>query len=899
MVVRAFICMKQGGHRIAARRHVGMTVLTNLARNILRSERGNVLIAVMIVATVFALLAYFTLQTSLHSLDTSETHAGMFQARLVAEGGIESAAARLRQGDLGSDLEDMPMHIPEEYAQSISETELRSDLIDATFTTERQLGFSPDPIIYERTAWQFSSDVSVYSSETDILPGDRDEALYRYHDDYEFSEDYPAYEFAPVQSSGDLVVYGVGEVIPPEGDQTIFSFLRAEYPTQEWTYDVRETGITEPSRIGPYPYIETEHPYPANQDRTWVVTYQNDPAHGNRNITYMSLLANPDEVQIDAGDTLAISPWNETAGLFDPSIEVLGPYTNGANEQFTLEYETNSIGLFFFSDPVASSAAGSEFGFRVSGVRYAFDSDEMISAYETPHPYDDIIPMSMPDVVNIQTVYSPYQALPLTAEYVTQQMRIQFDDNFSLDPGDFLFLLNVSAENAIAPIDWYDAFNPPPPGGWSITIGRDPDPFTLNTPLGIMLLLFRASGIDSDGNPDYGYKVIGMEYTDQDGNWISRSESELQMESPHRGSLGPNNEIFNFPGVIPIPPMPGPNYPGFQYIYRPFCPNTEVLSGVGTIDDWFVSIATAKVTMNSDDYIRLHTPGNFITAGYDTVHFAHPDGNHSFLVSAPNNWYSIEELYEGADFFCGIAPYMELEFVSDTGDEYEPYNDENFGYRIAGIGYTTSDGHDDDWTPPTIRTDINYPKNESYPSYGSSFMSWGEWWYANTNNAPDPDPLLIGLHFDRDQFNLDPGDIIQVFDESGLLIAAITSASYGDSPQAGGPQNPNVPGGDEQGGQDPVVGGPWLPGSGPGPVIDLAETYGWVLIPGTAAQVILLGDGDDNEGYAGFEIDHCGYINGEITEIRSYIEEYTELAYDIYYDRTSEALQAFRTLGTN
>jgi hypothetical protein len=39
-------------------------------------------------------------------------------------------------------------------------------------------------------------------------------------------------------------------------------------------------------------------------------------------------------------------------------------------------------------------------------------------------------------------------------------------------------------------------------------------------------------------------------------------------------------------------------------------------------------------------------------------------------------------------------------------------------------------------------------------------------------------------------------------------------------------------------------------------------TKGWVLIPGESAHIVLYGDGDDNEGYTGFEVDRTAWWSG-------------------------------------
>jgi len=897
---------------------VGMTGNAIHIRNQV-SERGGVLVTVLIIAAVFAVLAYITLQVSIHSLESADTHAGMFQARVVAEGGIQSAAASLRQGEFGADQDNAPAFIDPSYALSVTEDELRSYLIDINNTTEREI--SEFPLAYERTGYTVDTGVTLSTADTEVIAGDRDVASYRYQDDYIFSEDYPAYEFAPVKSTGDLVVYGVGEVLDREGDQTIFSFLRAQFPNTEWNYDVRETGVTEPSRLGPYPYIETEHPYLPNQSRNWLVTYQEDPAHPGRHIENIQLLASDGEVEIDAGDKLWVTYWNENAGQFvNPPIEELDNYQQVGDGPFhglfvdpDPELDITTIGLYFLSDPFSLSVGGMDFGFKVDGVRYHFDEDESQAYYETPHPYEEIVPLydATTGDLNIQTIYSHYQPPTGTAEWFGQRMRIQFDLNFSLDGTDQLLIFNAADESPVAPIAMWSQATPPPLDGYAPEIGHpmlgNPD-----LPLGYIMVLVRNTGIDSDGIPDYGYKVAGMEYTDQFGNWLRVDDPVI--ESPHSINLGANNPAFTFPAIgLPLPlPAPG-NYVGYQTLYKPFCPNAEAVDGVGTVDNWFVTFADAALTAASGaangDYIRITTPGHTliiddrpaVPVPYDTLFFVHRNGALGGNIFDPIDpttsaqYWDIDDLPEWL-FNFDTADVLQMEFLSDTTDAYyAPL--ENFGYRLGQVVYTTTDGADDDWTPPTIRTDVSFPTNDRYPSFGTSLWSRAEWWY--TNNDPSPQPLLVGLHFDRYHFNLDPGDVIEIYDENGILIATLSSASVSGGPDAGGPENPSGPTGGEQEGQGPHVGGPNPGESTYTNLVDLNETFGWVLVPGKTAQVILYGDGDDNEGFAGFEINHCAYINGEITEIRDYVTDYTELAYDQYYDRSSSALDAFRTLGYN
>jgi len=875
-----------------------------------RDERGGVLITVLIIATIFAVLAYITLQVSLQALETTDTHSHMFTARIVAEGGIDYAASRLRE-ETGIGSGPDPAYLLD-YNISVAGDEnfLRNELTDPEITTGRDMGTFPYTT-YERTAYNvdYGSGVSTYGGESSVIPGSREDAEYSYIDDYTFSEDYPAYEFTPVKNTGDLVVYGIGEVIEPESEITLFSYLRAQYPNIQWTYDWRETGVTEPSRLGPYPYIETEHPYVPNAARSWVVTYQEDPLHSNRELNDLRLMAELGEVQISPGDMLMISGWLADQRRFQNAGEILPEhnitnYVNSLDRVFTTGMNTTSIGMFLMSDAVPP-ISGLDYGFRVSGVRYGFDSDHYPIYYETPHPYENIVPQyGFPDM-NIQAIYSPFQAQPATPEFSAQRMKIQFDENFSLDGADSLLLYNASDPASVAPQIIDNGFNPLPLDGYSATIDR----VDANLPLGFILVMNRASNSDTDGTPNYGYKVRAIEYIDRYGDWV-RVENPV-VESPHSIYLGPNEEPYNFTAHLPPPAPPVLPYAGYQTIYRPFCPNTDDASGIGTVDTWSITFVEG-VTLNADsgaandDFIRIATPGIPIpmVAPYDEVFFVHEAGTFGVDIYDPLNpppatdfqYRDIDDLNQpGFEIFISpLASYATVEFHSDLIDQYKLNN--NFGYRLAELAYTTSDGTDDDNSPPTVRTDVNFPSNRNYPAYGDGPLTHAEWWYSDDDT--DPEALLVGLHFDRFQYDLDPGDRIEVYDVDGLLIATLTAASIKSGPNAGDPDNPDLPDGGEQSGQGPGAQGPTIPsGESFETFVKLDETYGWVLIPGRTAQVKLIGDGDDNEGYAGFEVDHCAFINGDLDELRDYVEDYAQLAYGQYYDRSSEVMNAFRTLG--
>ncbi len=852
-----------------------MPIPVKLDRRI-SGERGVVLIVVLIIAGIFAVLAYTTLAVSIKSLESTDTHRHSFVARQVAEGAMHEGAYGL--------LVD-PEYITPGYIDPFEVSTTSEDLLKVTLLTE---GVSYEeeiedfPVTTLRTAYSVDTSISAYYPETDIVPGDRDNAIYRYHDDLTFSEDFPGYEFAQRQSTGDLVVFGVGEVDEPDGDTALFSFLRGEYPNVQWNYDVREAGITESSRLGPYPYIQTEHPYPPDIARAWSVTYQQDPRHPYRNLTHLALMAKIGRVQIHGGDTLYISPWLAGAGQFqNPPPQSHSGFENVLSEVFTDYFLTTTIGLYLSARP-APPADGLDYGFRVSGVRYKFDYDAFPSYYETPHPYDHIIDVTTAANLNVMVIHGEFQAAPASPMAVAQQMTIQFSDFCSLDPADTLYLFNASEPMGVGAVEVYDSGNPLPPGGFSPVINR----MDTTVPLGFVLLLHRGANFDTDGLPDYGFKIEAMEYTDRNGNWQRREQPLVQ--TPHLASLGAND------GTYTIPDMGGPlylplttNIGGYMTIWQPSVPDTTDPSGLGTLTNWKVYFSECtNLTVGSggplnNDMISL------TIAGF-TINYVHEDSFWGpFIISNPLQYRDIRTLsVDPID--CGIFDRLEIEFISDAQDAHE-VSPENFGYRIDAIEYTTSDGHDDDSTPPTIRSDVYYPSNVSYPAFGDQAFETSEWWYTNKN------ALVVGLHFDRYSYDLDPGDRIEVYDIDGILIATLVSDSTDDFPDMGGPGNPDDPTGGEQPGGGPGAAGPEYPlGTSPETVIDLNATYGWVLVPGTTAQVKLIGDGDDNAGHSGFEINHCGYVNGDILQVKEYYEEYAMLAYDQYYDRSDDPTRAFR-----
>ncbi|HDS30131.1 MAG TPA: hypothetical protein ENN67_03720, partial [Firmicutes bacterium] len=550
-------------------------------------ERGVVLIVVLIIAGIFAVLAFTALAMSIQTLETADSNRYSYISRQVAEGAIHESAYKLLVDPEHSEVGYLDPYDISTASEDMLKNMLLLDGVSGvqevdTFPPTRQL-----------TAYTTVTDVSMSFADTDIVAGDRDTAIHRYHDDYTFSEDFPGWEFMPVQNTGELVVYGVGEVTAPKGDSSLFSFLRGSFPNEQWNYHVREAGVTEASRIGPYPYIESDHPYGPNQSRMWVVTYQEDPSHPNRNITGLQLKSKPYQVRIDSGDRLFVSGWLENLRRFQrPNTEIppyhvyggLAPYSNDTNEVWTQPLPTNSIALFFNTNGTVNDPDYT-YGFRVNGVRYQFDSDEFPAYYETPHPYDHIIQRSNPVTnYNIQVIYSPFQAHPLSPQATPQKMRIRFTSDFSLDPADTLYLFSCADPGWPTYINRYTSTNPPPADGWSSSIVR----VNPSYPLAFVLVLVRTADGDTDGTPNYGYKVDAIEYTGQGGAWNLQENPVVQ--SPHNLYLGPNDTTYNIPAVDPLLPTTT-NTASFTTIWQPAVPNANAINGIGSVTNWSVTFS--------------------------------------------------------------------------------------------------------------------------------------------------------------------------------------------------------------------------------------------------------------------------------------------------------------------
>ena len=152
-----------------------------------RSERGVVLIVALVVATIFAVLAYIVLAVSIHSLDSTDSSRNQFTSHQVAEGAMNEAAYRLTENVNSDNL--APTYNDPSWALSSTESDLKAGLLQTGDSTIDQL--DTFPATYQRSSFTTTDGVSTMSSETDVVPGDKDNAVPMYIDDNTFGQKTP------------------------------------------------------------------------------------------------------------------------------------------------------------------------------------------------------------------------------------------------------------------------------------------------------------------------------------------------------------------------------------------------------------------------------------------------------------------------------------------------------------------------------------------------------------------------------------------------------------------------------------------------------------------------------------------------------------------------------------
>ncbi len=795
------------------------------------------MVVVLIIALALAIFAYSLLLTSIDALERADVQDYRIKADTLVEGAIDEAAYAVKQNPSYIDVPDNPGILPE-YAGGFSDLDIKKSLIGDSGTYHEERDVFPSEVgrvastEYELTAYD--------TPDLYFIWGDTEDAEYEFIDEETYKRHFYDYHYNPYEQGSDIIISGSAEVNDNDNDH-VFAFGERTYPSKITRFQTRQNDANEQNFNDPEPtFFESDHPYdPDTSTRFWTLTYKYDPLHPGRNITSIDLITQPGHVALGPTDIAYTTEWNGYAfepPMASPPNYLVGPYINATN-LFSDGLPSTTLRIGFLSD-----GADEDYGFKLDGLRYHFDSEAYPAIYETPHPYDHL-PATPPMSPATQVVYSPTQLDPLTPGAANQLLRITFDWRFYLEPGDMLRLVNLAAPTLAGGIiaDLTGSAG----AGQTYEAQRD----NVDVPLAIALL-FYSDGNNNSSTNNYGYKVESMEYTDRYDNWVTVNDPLIQ--TPHLLDLGTFIDPFD-PDELAM----------HNLVWQPHVP------GGGTLDSWSVTFdegCDLLALNNLDaDVIRITTPGWDPFGGpfFSDVHyFVDPASANGVWIGLLTNYHHIAMLGSLSEYPCGTAPYIEVYSYFDDIGAYTNTAD-NWGFRINEISYQATGAADFANEAPTIAAAVSLGPDQAYANFSSGPDSRGEWWITE-KDLMGTDVEMVGVHLNLDTFDLDPGDYLVFYDDAGNEIERVTYRSFNrEGPEGSGPEGPGPDAGGPED-EDPDASGPSdSPGFDEG-TIDLNKTRGWVLVPGKAAHIVLVGDGDDNGEHKGFEVDRTAWWSGTI-----------------------------------
>lgn len=874
-----------------------------------RDERGASLIAAAIISFFVAIVALTTLALTKAQIESVDDQTDVQQAKLVAEVGLEHALIGLKQGEAG--------YVPEtiEGIRDMTSQELSDLLRDPESSLGVVYGDSPDRTFY--SAMETTNVESALSSTYETIPGDSASTGLTFVDDNTVVRNRIEFDYQKRYDTNETFIVSLGESRRSEVDAR--SAVSSKSFVEKNTLLERrkvENQVFNENHIDP-PYIESEHDsYDTDLERNWVVSYPNDPSNQYRGITSINLIIDNSTLGLGSvGDTLSFSAWNEGTSSFDAPFDILtGPITEGSVDYLSASPAlTKAIKITMNSDADDDATrATSNYGFKVTGIEYHYDSDVVGAFYETPHPYSEIETnasfMAKPDLV--QVIYSPYAlpafrvnpiedpgggiVLPWTKEGAFpsgseeggeddnfnpdpdnpfnekirlpniggneyQVMRIHFDSDFYLETGDVLQVFNANTGALMVSYtgaSGADAYTP-------YAFRSNPD-----FPLALVLVFQRDGNNDGYANP-YGYKVDALEYSDENGNRVIVRDPT--QTTAHSSNIGYNDGMA---GLMRR-----------THIFKPAGPESG-----GNVTNW-------KVVFDWDaDLLDLALDSDRITIRKSSIlapmlgamHFVAPNGSYGANIGVVPGYFDISEL-KNVSVNMNTRLWLEITTEFDSRGSFVR-NETNHGWSVSRIEVEYDDAIAADYTAPKLRsspvtlksaaTDEATLINLEYPAFGSDPGNRGEWWV----NSKDEKQIL--LHFDLESFRLEENDVIQIFNENGHLMKEIRPEGYdgGSGFIHGGPYDP---------GNDDFNGGTIEFEFLPNPPQELIDTFGWVLVTSDSAQIVLFGDGSSNVGYSGFDIDRVAFWS-PVINLRNEISEFSSDETDEYSYKETEPVDKFR-----
>lgn len=873
-------------------------------KSISRNELGASLIAAAIISFFVALVALTTLALTKAQIESVDDQTSVQQAKLVAEVGLEHALVGLRQGE-----ED---YIPEETEglRDMTMQELSDYLRDPE--SNKGVVYDEDPDRTYYSAMEKTNIESTPSSNFETISGDSAKISLTFVDDTTVVRDMKEYDYQKRLDRNENYIVSLGESRRSDSDAR--SAISAKSFEESNTLLERrevQTQVFNENHLDP-PYIESEHDsYDTGINRSWVVSYPNDPSNQYRGITEINVIIDQASLGLGSvGDTLSFSSWNEATSSFDPPFDILsGPLSEG-----TLTYQsasptpTKAIKITLLSDSTDDAAnITANYGFKVTGIEYHYDSDVIDACYETPHPYSEIETnasfLAEPNLT--QVIYSPY-ALPSwrvnpiekpgdgivlpweNGESATelpsnegsgassgslyekfrlknvggneyQVMRIHFDGDFYIENGDVLEVYNGNTGTLIASYTGAAGANVYTPYAFR----SNPD-----FPLALILILRRDGNNDELPDP-YGYKVDILEYSDEDGN-RAVLYNPVQATA-HAENIGYNDGMAGFMRT--------------NFIFKPGPPELG-----GSVTNWKVVFDWDADLLNlaSDSDRIIIRRSSILAPMVNDMYFVAPDGAYGGNIGVVPGYANINEL---RNFTIDMGTRLWLEISTEFDTENSFVRDvANHGWSIAHLEVDYSNAIALDNTAPRLRSSPVTLKsaetneatllNLEYPAFGSESDNRGEWWV----NSKDQKQIL--LHFDLESFRLEENDAIYIYNENGHLIDIIRPAGYEEGGFIhGGTYDP--------GNDDPGGGGPIEFEFLPNPPEELIESYGWVVVTSDSAQIVLMGDGALNIGYSGFDIDRIAYWSPTVN-VRNVMTEFSSDDTDDYSFKVTDPVDKFR-----
>ena len=870
---------------------------------IFRNELGVTIVAAAVIAFFVALAALTTLALTKAQIQTVDDQTDVQQARLVSEIGLENATLGIRNGIAGSTPEEV------EGLKDLTPQELRDFLRDPE--SDRGVVYAEDPDRTFYYAMESRTVNSAESSDFNTISGNSEKTVITYVDNTTVVRDLTEYDYKDLFNQQENWIYSLGESRRSESDAR--TSLSAKVFDQDNTlYERREVNTQGFNQNHPDPpFIESEHDsYGMNLHRNWVVSYPSDPVHPNRRVQGIELVFEAHDIGLgSAGDTLSFSAWNGSS--FEPFFDAIsGPVFENTFKYVTATpFPTNTIKVNFQTDTVDDSTnAAANYGFRVSGIKYKYDSDIIPALYETPHPYDEL--ESNGSVILYpqftQIVYSPY-ALPPTlvnpikepgGDIITpietpwevgnssgvpvdgsgingsstgamqadevyydnlrlknigghefQVMRVRFDENFSLEAGDHLQIFNANNGSLMAVLSGTSGA-----GAYSPYAYRTNPDFPL-----AIALVFERDGNNSDSINNYGYRVDLLEYSDENGKRVRVEYPSVKTAfgvnmGYNDGLAGRMQDNFIFK---PADPPEGGSVIGWKVVFG---------NDVNLVE-----------AMGDDDVITVRRY-SLLAPVMEWKFVAKTNINYGFP-----GYFDIDDL-RGRNVDMGTYDWLEV--ISEFDNKNSFWGSEaSQGWNIARIEVAYDNAIATDLTKPKLRSSaittrevsgaVATVDNMVYPSFGSDMDSIGEWWITSKDKSQ------ILLHFDLDSFRLEENDEIQIYNDGGQLIQTIrTDVSNGNG--HGGPIDFS----------DPDNGGPIDFDLEPNPPAELIDTFGWIIVPSESAKILLIGDGGSNVGYTGFDIDRVAFWSPTVA-VRNELGDYSTSDTSSYASRKSKPPKQF------